>query len=130
MRRLIVGLTENSIVTIPLHHPVPGLSLPVANKFRSETRRSPIVRGSRAIAANLPARLCGAGFCHCTLTQQKYRHGFVLGREHQPATGDEIEHFGIACDLEDHCAKAIAGQSIDSGAQGILCIGYAQHKKT
>src|SRR5689334_21827233 len=71
MRRLIVGLAENSIVTTPLHHPVPGLSLPVANKFGLEARHSPIVCCSLAVAADLPARLRGARFGHCTLTQQK-----------------------------------------------------------
>jgi len=81
------------------------------------------------MAADLPARLRRTGFGHRTLPQQKNRHAFALGREHQPAAGDKIEHFGIACDLQDHCAKAIAGQSIDSGAQGILCIGGSQHKK-
>jgi hypothetical protein len=81
------------------------------------------------MAADLPARLRGAGFGYCTLTQQKHRHVFVLGRKYKPAARDEIEHFGIACDLQDHRAKAIAGQSIDRGAQGILRVGGAQHKK-
>src|SRR5579872_6993964 len=81
------------------------------------------------MAADLPARLSSAGFDSRTLTQQNDRYVFVLGCEHQSTAGDEIEHFGIACDLQDHRAKTMAGQSIDSGAETILCIGRAQHKK-
>src|SRR5882724_10761318 len=85
MRRLIGGFAENSIVTTPLHHPVSGLSLPVANKRRLEARRSPIVRCGRGKAANLPTGLRGAGFARCVMAQQKGGDVSVLGREHEPA---------------------------------------------
>src|SRR4029077_9673661 len=85
MRRLIDGFAENSIVTIPLHHPVPGFSLPVANKRRLEARHSPIVCRGGGKAANLPAGLRGAGFARRIMAQQKSGDVFVLGREYEPA---------------------------------------------
>ena len=106
-----------------------GLSLPVANKLSVEARHSPIVRRSGAAAANPPARLCCAGLGSRTLAQKKRGDVFVLRRERESAAGDQIEDLRIAHDLHDHRAEARAGQSIDSGAQGIGRIGRAQQKK-
>ena len=106
-----------------------GLSLPVANKLSIEARHSPIVRLGGTAGANPPARLRGAGFGGRTLAQKKRGDVFVLGRECEPAAGDQIEDLRIARDLHDHRAETGAGQGIDSRAQNIGRIGGTQQKK-
>lgn len=103
--------------------------MPVANERRFKTRHSPIVCFGRTAAAHLPARLRGAGFDLRILAQKKSGDAVLLSGQDESPAGDEIEHLRIARDFHDHCTETSAGQGVDTGTQGVGCIGRAQYEK-
>src|SRR5882757_39512 len=84
-------VAKNPIVTVPLHYPLSGLSVPVAREGRLETRAAPVFDLLRGCRTNMPACFRGAWLRIHLCAQEKGGDAFLLCAQHQPARGREIE---------------------------------------
>ncbi len=118
-----------------------GAPMPVADKFRLESRIAPHgfsaarMRGGGPAEwrgrgrPNQPARFGGAGFGLGVETQEKRRHAALLSRQHQPAARGKIEDPRRSLDFEYQRAKRRTGQRVEARAQRGGHIGRAQQEK-
>ncbi len=106
---------------------MPGLAMPVACQMRREARGTPIAGGRHA--ADQPASLGRTRLGLRGEAQQENRDALALRPQHQAARGDEIEHFGMARNLDDHRAQGGAAQGVGAGAQRVFGMGGAQQEK-
>ena len=121
MRRL----AEETLITVPLHAPMPDRAAAVTHKICVEDGlpQSSAKDGDEAVA-NDPARLGRARPDRGGKTQQDIADAGLRGGKRQTAAGDKIDASGIAPELEQHGAKRAAGQALQSRAQAACRIGH------